>query len=135
MGYCFRLQSSSCRIARSVQNTLADCTMPSPASARLPPYVVTPAIRKAAAAVGVRVVPSTSARHKLDAYSLATGAFQNAFGGAGYADYHVYLRTHGPEYAARRRALYWQRHAKDAARRLDRHGKLSRGFLSARVLW
>ena len=101
----------------------------------MPDYVITPAIKRAAAKVGVRVVPSRSAKHKLDAYDLRTGEFQNSFGGAGYADYHVYLRTHGKAHAAERRALYWQRHAKDASRRYDKRGRLSRGFLSAHVLW
>ena len=97
-------------------------------------YVITPAIRAAARKCGVEVRVSTTATKKLDALDK-TGKKIRAFGGAGYPDFHVYLRTRGRKHAEQRRKAYWARHAKDASVKVSADGKLTAGWLAARILW
>ena len=96
-------------------------------------YTVTPAARAAARRCGVVVRPSTTPGKKLDAF--VDGIKIRAFGDATMSDYHVYLRTHGREYAQRRRDAYWSRHRRDAARKYAADGRLSAGWLAAHILW
>ena len=98
-------------------------------------YKITPEIRDAARKAGVGVRVSTVAGKKLDAYDLKTGERIRSFGALGYADYHIYLRTKGRAHAERMRKAYWARHASDAKVKYARDGKLSAGWLAARILW
>jgi hypothetical protein len=96
-------------------------------------YTITPAIRAAAKREGVTVKPSTRPAKKLDAF--IDGVFVRAFGATGYGDFHVYLRTEGRESAEKHRRSYHARHAKDASVKYAPDGKLSAGWLAAKILW
>lgn len=96
-------------------------------------YTITPAIRAAARRCGVEVRPSATKGKKLDAYIGERKI--RSFGASGYGDYHIFQRTHGKEYADKKRQQYWTRHAKDAAVKYAPDGKLSAGWLAARILW
>lgn len=96
-------------------------------------YVVTPTIRAAAARCGVVVRPSAVKGKKLDAF--INGIKIRSFGDATMSDYHIYLRTHGKEYAMARRAAYLSRHQKDIKRKYAADGKYSAGWLAGHILW
>ena len=103
--------------------------------ARQTPYLITPAIKAAAAKQGVVVRLSTTTGKKLDAIDPKTGSKIRAFGALGYGDYHVFLRTKGWVYAEAKRKAYWSRHARDARNKYARDGRLSAGWLAAHILW
>lgn len=96
-------------------------------------YKITFAIRFAARMLGVTVKHSTDPSKKLDVYK--GGKKIRSIGASGFPDYHVYKRTHGKEYAERRRRAYWSRHEKDANIKYSPDGNLSAGYLAARILW
>ena len=52
-----------------------------------------------------------------------------SIGASGYEDYPTYIKTHGKEYAEKRRALYKIRHNN------DRKIKWSNGYLADKLLW
>jgi hypothetical protein len=90
-------------------------------------YVITSYTRKQAKRLGVVVKLSTNASKKIDVFK--NGEKIASIGGAGYSDYSTYIKTHGKEYADKRRALYRIRHEK------DRHVSGSNGFLADQLLW
>ena len=89
--------------------------------------------------LGLRLVKSTRSGKKYDAYDARTGEYQASFGATGYDDYHSWLakerRGEVPKgTAAKRRAAYKARHAKDRAVQ-KRDGRYTAGFLADRILW
>lgn len=96
------------------------------------PYTITREIQERAQQLGITVKPSKNPNKKLDAY--VGGVFQNSFGAAGYADYHIYKRQEGEKVANEKRKQYKARHAKDRTVKY-RDGKLTAGWLSWYVLW
>jgi hypothetical protein len=90
-------------------------------------YVITTYTRKQAKRLGVEVKISSNISKKLDVFK--DGKKIASIGGTGYSDYPTYIKTHGKEYADKRRALYKIRHKK------DRHVSWSNGFLADQLLW
>lgn len=90
-------------------------------------YTITRYTRARAKELGVTVALSTRKDKKIDVFK--NGVKIASVGGAGYADYPTYIRTHGKEYADNRRRLYQIRHAK------DRNVPGSAGFYADKLLW
>lgn len=90
-------------------------------------YVITAYTRNRAKKLGLVVKPSTNASKKIDVFKNNDKIA--SIGGAGYSDYPTYIKTHGKEYADKRRVLYKIRHEK------DRHVPGSNGFLADQLLW
>lgn len=90
-------------------------------------YQITPRQLANARAIGVEIRPSSSPDKKLDVYR--GGKLVARIGAAGYADFDIYLRTRGREYADERRRLYKIRHAG------NRSVKGSPGWYADRILW
>jgi hypothetical protein len=90
-------------------------------------YIITAYTRKQATRLGVQVKKSTNTSKKIDVFK--NGKKIAAIGAAGYSDYPTYTKTHGKEYADKRRALYKNRHEQNI------HVKWSNGFLADQLLW
>lgn len=97
------------------------------------PYTILPIMHQKARRLGLRLRPSRCAAKKIDAIDREGRVV--SFGGRGYADYHVYKRTHGLDHARKRRRLYKIRHATDRRRRRDASGRYTAGFLADHLLW
>jgi hypothetical protein len=97
-------------------------------------YQITPAILDAAKKLGVVVKPSLKPNKKICVFTN-DGKFIRSIGATGYGDFHIFLRRFGLDYAKAKRKLYWSRHAGDANIKLAKDGRLSAGFLAARILW
>lgn len=96
-------------------------------------YQITPAIRAAAKKLGITIKGSTRKNKKLDAF--VDGVYQCSFGDINYSDYHMYQRTHGIDYAKKRRALYRQRHKGEGEKKYGSNGKLTPGYCAWHILW
>jgi len=90
-------------------------------------YQITNYTRSKAANLGVQVKHSSDPKKKIDVYK--NGKKIASCGAVGYGDYPTYMKTHGKEYANKRRALYKMRHEK------DRHVVGSVGYYSDKLLW
>ena len=91
------------------------------------PYQITERQRENARRLGVEIRLIASPNKKLDVFK--DGKRIASIGAKGYADYDVYLRERGKEYADRRRALYKIRHAD------NRKVKGSPGWYADQILW
>ena len=95
--------------------------------------------KEKARALGLRIEKSTRSGKKWDAYDTKTGEYQASFGATGYDDYASFLakerRGEVPQgTAAKRRAAYKARHAKDRAVQ-KRDGRYTPGYLADQILW
>ena len=92
------------------------------------PYQITDRQRENARRLGVEIRLSVNPNKKLDVFDKS-GKRIAQIGAKGYADYDVYLRERGREYADKRRVLYKIRHAE------NRKVKGSPGWYADRILW
>ena len=83
---------------------------------------------KQAKRLGVQVFPSDKPKYKIKVYDT-DGFFITYAGASGYSDFPRYIKSHGKEYAEKRRRLYKIRHEK------NRHIKGSRGYYADQLLW
>lgn len=87
-------------------------------------YDITLYSRQKAKELNVVIKPSTNKQKKLDVYKndkkIAT------IGDVNYSDYGTYIKSHGKEYADRRRALYHTRHKTDNG---------VNGYYANKILW
>jgi len=74
-------------------------------------YKITQFTRDRAREIGVEVYPSKNPKKKLDVV-FPKGAVVS-IGAMGYGDFPTYMKTHGMEYALKRRLAYHMRHRKD----------------------
>ena len=91
-------------------------------------YEIQPYTYKQAKLIGVEVFPSDNPKYKIEVYDH-NGLFKFYGGSSGYSDYPTYLKTHGKEYADKRRRLYHIRHKKE----IEKKG--SRGWAISQLLW
>ena len=73
-------------------------------------YQITNYTKNKARKIGVSVTPSSLPQKKIDVWK--DGKRIASVGAIGYEDYPTYIKTHGKEYAEKRRELYHQRHKK-----------------------
>ena len=90
-------------------------------------YMITAYTRKQAKRLGVEVKISTQKSKKIDVFK--DGINIASIGAVGYSDYPTYIKTHGKEYADKRRILYKKRHQK------NRTVMWSNGYLADQLLW
>jgi hypothetical protein len=74
-------------------------------------YKITQFTRDRAKEIGVEIYPSKNPKKKLDVV-FPKGAVVS-IGAMGYGDFPTYMKTHGMEYALKRRLAYHMRHRKD----------------------
>jgi hypothetical protein len=77
--------------------------------------------------LNVTVKPSTNKNKKIDVFK--DNKKIASVGSAKNYDYPTYIKTHGKQYADRRRVLYKLRHEK------DRHKINSNGYYADKLLW
>ena len=94
----------------------------------MPRYHITDYTKQRAERLGIIVKVSRNKSKKIDVYDKS-GNFICSIGSAGMSDYSTYIKSHGVEYAKRRRKLYKARHEK------DRHIYGTPGFYADRLLW
>jgi hypothetical protein len=75
--------------------------------------------------LGLELRHSKNPKKKLDVYTK-NGDFLASIGSTGYSDYPTYIKSHGLQYANRRREMYFKRHQND--------NRLA-GLLCAFLLW
>ena len=90
-------------------------------------YFITTYTRQQAKKLGVSVKQSSNKDKKIDV--IKNKVVIASVGAIGYSDYPTYMRTHGLEYANKRRRLYKIRHND------DRKIVNSNGFYADRLLW
>ena len=90
-------------------------------------YFITNYTREQAKKLGVTVKQSGNKDKKIDV--IKNKVVIASVGAIGYSDYPTYMRTHGLEYANKRRKLYKIRHND------DRKIVNSNGFYADRLLW
>lgn len=90
-------------------------------------YLITNYTRKQAKNLGVVVRQSSIKGKKIDV--LKNKIVIASVGATGYSDYPSYIRTHGLEYANKRRKLYKNRHNN------DRKIVNSNGYWADQLLW
>lgn len=90
-------------------------------------YLITNYTRKQAKNLGVVVRQSSIKGKKIDV--LKNKIVIASVGATGYSDYPSYIRTHGLEYANKRRKLYKIRHNN------DRKIVNSNGYWADQLLW
>jgi hypothetical protein len=90
-------------------------------------YFITDYTKKQAKKLGVTVKQSSNKDKKIDV--IKNKVVIASVGATGYSDYPTYMRTHGLEYANKRRKLYKMRHNDD--RKINN----SNGFYADRLLW
>ena len=90
-------------------------------------YFITTYTRQQAKKLGVSVKQSSNKDKKIDV--IKNKVVIASVGAIGYSDYPTYMRTHGLEYANKRRKLYKIRHND------DRKIANSNGFYADRLLW
>ncbi len=90
-------------------------------------YFITNYTREQAKKLGVTVKQSGNKDKKIDV--IKNKVVIASVGAIGYSDYPTYMRTHGLEYANKRRRLYKIRHND------DRKIVNSNGFYADRLLW
>lgn len=88
-------------------------------------YKILPYTFKKAKQLKVVVKLSRNPTKKIDVFRK--GKLIASVGAIGYSDYPTYIKTHGIEFANRRRKLYKQRHTK------DRHS--GAGYWADQLLW
>jgi hypothetical protein len=74
-------------------------------------YEITDYTKRIAKSYNLDVKPSTNSKKKIDVFKDREKIA--SIGSAGMSDYPTYLKTHGKEYAEKRRKLYYLRHKKD----------------------
>jgi hypothetical protein len=74
-------------------------------------YQITNYTKEKANELGVKVANSKNPKKKIDVYK--DGKKVASIGAIGYNDYPSYIRSHGKEFAEKRRALYKIRHKRD----------------------
>lgn len=79
--------------------------------------------------LGVYIEPSRRKNKKIDVYSKNGQEYIASIGDIRYADYDIYLKTKGKEFADSRRKAYKSRHQKD--RKVWR----SAGYYADKILW
>lgn len=90
-------------------------------------YDILPYTIKKAKTIKVQIKPSTHKNKKIDVFK--NGVLIYSIGDNRFSDYPHLLKTHGKEYADKRRALYHLRHKKD----ISILG--SKGWLSSFLIW
>ena len=90
-------------------------------------YLITNYTREQAKKLGVNVKLSSKKEKKIDV--IKNNVVIASVGATGYSDYPSYIRTHGLEYANKRRKLYKIRHND------DRIIVNSNGYWADRLLW
>ena len=90
-------------------------------------YFITDYTKKQAKKLGVTVKQSSNKDKKIDV--IKNKVVIASVGATGYSDYPTYMRTHGLEYANKRRKLYKIRHND------DRKIVNSNGYWADRLLW
>ncbi len=90
-------------------------------------YKITSYTKSKAKKLGVKVIPSSNKKKKIDVYR--GGEKVASIGAIGYPDYPNYLRTMGKTVANERRRLYKMRHAR------DRLKVGSNGYYADKLLW
>ena len=73
-------------------------------------YEITQYTKDRAKEMGVEIRPSHNPKKKLD---VLLNGHVVSIGAIGYGDFPTFMKTHGTEYALRRRKAYYQRHRKD----------------------
>ena len=91
-------------------------------------YRITPYSYNQAEKLGVTIKPSTVSGKKIDVFDKKANKLAS-IGAIGYADYPTYMKTHGKEYANKRRVQYKIRHES------DRHVRGSAGYYADKILW
>lgn len=91
-------------------------------------YKITDYTKKQAKRLGVQVFPSDNPKKKIEVYDK-NGLFMFYGGDSSYSDYPSYIKSHGKEYADKRRRLYRIRHKKE----IENEG--SRGWFISKLLW
>jgi hypothetical protein len=90
-------------------------------------YQITNYTKEKANELGVKVINSKNPKKKVDV--LKNGKIIASVGAIGYNDYPSYLKSHGKEFAEKRRALYKIRHKRD----INVVG--SNGWYANKLLW
>lgn len=90
-------------------------------------YNITNYTYKRAKKLGVTVKNSTVKNKKIDVFRK--GKKIASVGALGYEDYPTFMKTHGKEYAKRKRRAYKTRHEK------DRHRRGTPGYYADQLLW
>lgn len=90
-------------------------------------YLITKYTKEQAKKLGVSVKNSNNKEKKIDV--IKNNVVIASVGATGYSDYPTYMRTHGLEYANKRRKLYKIRHND------DRKIVNSNGYWADRLLW
>lgn len=90
-------------------------------------YLITRYTRERAKKLGVTVKQSSNKEKKIDV--IKNKVVIASVGATGYSDYPTYIRTHGVDYANRRRKLYKIRH------NYDRKIVNSNGYWADNLLW
>jgi hypothetical protein len=90
-------------------------------------YLITNYTREQAKKLGVSVKQSRNKDKKIDV--IKNKIVIASVGATGYSDYPTYIRTHGLEYANKRRKLYKIRHND------DRKIVNSNGYYADHLLW
>ena len=90
-------------------------------------YQITNYTKEKANELGVKVIHSKNPKKKIDV--LKDGKKVASVGAVGYNDYPSYIKSHGKEYAEKRRKLYKIRHSKE----INVVG--SNGWYANKLLW
>lgn len=88
--------------------------------------------RRIARSLGLKLRPSRSKRHKLDAIDGQGRVV--SFGGRGYMDFYLWRERKGRAHAEERRRAFKARHQKHRTVR-RRDGRYTPAFLADRILW
>ena len=91
-------------------------------------YNITDYTKKQAKRLGVQVFPSDNPKHKIEIYD-EDGIYITSVGSPSYSDYPSYMKSHGKEYADKRRELYKKRHEK------NRHKIGTKSYYADQLLW
>ena len=90
-------------------------------------YKISNHSKKAAAKLGVKILPSKRAGKKIDVFSKS-GKKLASIGAKGYGDYASFKKKYGKDYAEKRRKAYIARHKKNII-------KNTPGYYAAKILW
>ena len=88
--------------------------------------------RAKARKIGVTIKQSSRAGKKFDVYK--NDEYQASIGDKGYQDYEKYKNQLGKSEADKKRKAYLARHADNIKVKM-RDGKLTAGYLAAKILW
>ena len=87
-------------------------------------YRILPYTYHKAELLGVQIKPSIRKNKKIDVYH--NGEYVVSVGQSNAMDYPTYKKTHGEDYAEKRKKAYYQRHRKDSG---------VAGFYASHLLW